>query len=57
MTGPGQKDTHQEWERQEEQGRDSTAANNEGILKLLVEKRWTVQAKPFQGFNSPPGRF
>jgi hypothetical protein len=57
VTGPGRKDTHQEWERQEELGRDSTAAKHEESFKLLVEKRWAVQEKPFQGFNSPPGRF
>jgi hypothetical protein len=58
VTSPGQKDTHTKWERQEELGRDSTAvATKEEPVKALQIKRWTAQEGPFQGFNSPPGRF
>ena len=57
VTGPGQKDTHTKWDRQEELGRESTAVKKNEGFDLLVEKRWTVQEGPFQGFGSPPGRF
>lgn len=57
MTSPGQKDTHTKWERQDELGRDMTAATKLESFKALEIKRWTVQEGPFQGFNSPPGRF
>lgn len=55
MTSPGQKDTQAS--RQDELGRDMTAANRDEGSKALQIKRWTVQEAPFQGFNSPPGRF
>ena len=58
VTGPGQKDTHSsKWERQEQLVRVPATNNTTETAKALQVKRWTVSDEPFQGFNSPPGRF
>jgi len=58
VTGPGQKDTHSKWDRQDRQQSDTSVATiDESFAKVLEIKRWDVREEPFQGFNSPPGRF
>jgi hypothetical protein len=58
VTGPGQKDTHSKWDRQDNtQQSDTSVSIDESFAKVLEIKRWDVREEPFQGFNSPPGRF
>ena len=57
VTGPGKKDTHSKWDRQDEQKSDSSASIDQSFAKVLEIKRWDVRREPFQGFDSPPGRF
>jgi hypothetical protein len=56
VTGPGQKDNHEPWDRQDEQKQESSA-NLSQSFKALQVRRWEVREEPFQGFDSPPGRF
>lgn len=56
VTGPGQKDSHETWDRQDEPKQESSASIIQSFKALQV-KRWDVRHEPFQGFNSPPGRF
>jgi hypothetical protein len=56
VTGPGQKDTHEQWDRQDEQKQESSATISQSFKALQV-RRWEVRQEPFDGFKSPPGRF
>jgi len=56
VTGPGQKDTHETWDRQDERKQESSASIEQSFKALQI-KRFDVRAEPFQGFDSPPGRF
>ncbi|MFQ5472619.1 MAG: hypothetical protein ACE5FA_07030 [Dehalococcoidia bacterium] len=56
MTGPGQKDTHVKWDRQDERKHEQSASIPQSFKALQI-KRFDLRVEPFQGFNSPPGRF
>ena len=56
VTGMGKKDTHETWDSQDEPKQESSASIEQGF-KALQGRPLEVRQEPFQGFDSPPGRF
>ena len=56
VTSPGKKGTNETRDGRDEPKQASSATITQSFKALQI-KRWDVREGPFQGFNSPPGRF
>lgn len=57
VASPGQEKETKTNSSDREEDPEAKLEATPGVPRALQIKRWEVQEGPFQGFNSPPGRF